>query len=45
MILLLAELSGPKAASHGSQSGDFRKRDGDCANLCRKARAKASGVS
>ncbi len=38
-------VDGPKAWSHGSQSGDFRKLDGDCRNLCRKARAKASGVS
>src|SRR3954463_15954249 len=28
MILLLALSRGPKAASHGSQSGDFRNEDG-----------------
>jgi hypothetical protein len=33
IILLLAELSGPKALSHGSQSGDFLKLDGDCRSL------------
>src|SRR5215218_4619049 len=43
--LLLALSRGPKAASHGSQSGDFRNDDGDCPNRCRKARAKASGAS
>src|SRR6185295_14126069 len=36
---------GQKAASHGSQSGDFRNDEGDCPNRCRKARAKASGAS
>ncbi|WP_235578749.1 hypothetical protein [Rhodanobacter sp. Root627] len=45
MILLLAAWKGRKARSHGSQSGDFRKVDGDCLNLCRNARANASGVS
>src|SRR4051812_5685411 len=45
MSLLLALSRGPKAASHGSQSGDFRKDDDDCPNRCRKARAKASGAS
>ena len=45
MSLLLALSRGPKAASHGSQSGDFRNDDGDCPNRCRKARAKASGAS
>jgi hypothetical protein len=45
MSLLLALSRGPKAASHGSQSGDFRNDEGDCPNRCRKARAKASGAS
>lgn len=44
MSLLLAALRGPKAWSHDTQSGDFRKPDGDCPNRWRRARAKASGV-
>jgi hypothetical protein len=39
MSLLLALSRGPKAACHGSQSGDFRNDEGDCPNRCRKARA------
>src|ERR1700759_372290 len=42
MSLLLALSRGPKAANHGSQSGDFRNDEGDCPSRCRKARAKAS---
>src|SRR5436305_1842255 len=40
MSLLLALSKGPKAASHGSQSGDVRNDDGDCPNRCRKARGE-----